>query len=235
MSIVMCSRVAQRSLLLSKGIATLKRFCKGLVSISTVSLIRTTTREEWRPAGGQPVGETLKYLENVCTTILREDGVPELLKDKEVTINSGLSGLWEVLDMDAEKEINRLVSLDFFWIFVDPLSLYHSKIQKVANRIGGCVDRNKWLNLFILDPIERTHDRSNLRSKLEADFASLYVPLVKPNLRASRKCLGGVDVWHPDDFERVFRETLRLRDDVHPFVRVSQSQERRLTTFGAGG
>jgi hypothetical protein len=169
------------------------------------------------------------------SAVLKEDGVPELLKDKHVILNSGLLGLWVVLDEEAKREIDRLVSLSFGWIFVDPLSLYHPKVQAAANRIAGCMGKNRWLNLFILDSVERIHDRSHLRSKLEADFASLYLPLVKPRFFGNLTSLGGVDVWHPDDFERVFRETVRLQGDARAPMQASQSPHRKLTTFGAGG
>jgi hypothetical protein len=189
-------------------------------------------REDWRPTGAQQTTAIFSQLEQMATDVLREDGVPEFLNRRQIVINSGLTELWNPLDPAVQLEINRLAKLDFVWVFVDPLSLYHSSVQAAANRIAGVRNRNRWSNLFIVDPIGGVHDRSCLRHKLEADFALLYRPMVKPQIQGSLRCLGGVDVWHADDFERVFRETIRLRSEASLTAQTRQSSERGLVTMG---
>jgi hypothetical protein len=191
-------------------------------------------RENWRPAGASAVKTFLAELETIVTGVLKEEGVPEPFRESHVTIKSGLAGLWNVLDAELKKEIDRIAKTEFCWVFIDPLSLYHPNVQTAANRIVGCRERNQWLNVFILDPIGRVHDRSNLRSKLEIDFPSLYLPIVRPKFQAGMSCLGGVDVWHSDDFERAFRETIRLRVQTRSPQRPAPGPQRGLTTFGAG-
>jgi hypothetical protein len=193
-----------------------------------------TAREDWRPAGGSPVRTFLAELEAIITGVLKEEGVPAPFRDSQVSIKSGLAGLWHLLDAEAMKEIDRIAKTEFCWVFIDPLSLYHTNVQTAANRVVGCRERNQWLNVFILDPIGRAHDRSNLRSKLEIDFPSLYLPMVRPKFLASTSCLGGVDVWHSDDFERAFRETIRLRVESRHAQKPAPGRQRGLTTFGAG-
>jgi len=193
------------------------------------------TREDWRPAGMQQVANIFNQLELMAAEVLNDDGVPEFLKGNQVIINRGLTELWNPLDDPVHAELDRLIKLDFIWVFVDPLSLYHPIIQVAANRIAGVIKKNRWLNLFIVDPIGGIHDRGCLREKLMDDFSSLYDPIVKPQIRGNRICLGGVDVWHAHDFERVFRETIRLRSESSLTTQGRQSAERGFATMGAGG
>jgi len=191
-------------------------------------------REDWRLAGKLRFATILGQLEQMVAGVFKEDGVPVSLKGKQVVINSGLTELWNLLDSAVHAEIDRLSKLDFIWVFVDPLSLYHPIVQSAANRIAGVRNRNRWLNLFIVDPIGGVYDRSSLRAKLKADFPSLYHPMVKPEIQGNLNFLGGVDVWHTDDFERVFRETIRLRSQMSSTTQMKQSPQRGFTTIGAG-
>jgi len=192
-------------------------------------------REDWHLTPALPIRTLLAELEPALTTVLRENGVPQPFSGNEVLIQiqSGLTGLWDALDPEVRKEADRLANLDFLWVFVDPLSLYHSKVEKVAHRLIGCRERNPWVNLFILDPIGRLHDRSDLRQKLVTDFSPLYSPLVKPKFPDGSRCLGGVDLWHADDFERAFRETVRLRGLSRREQQPRRGPHRAWTSFGA--
>lgn len=178
-------------------------------------------RNVWRPAGGATIKAVISTLELTLAQILTETGVPKRFENSNIVTSIEPIGLWSSDDQTVKEEIIRLKGLDFCWIFIDPLSLYHQNVQKVATRIGTCAGQNKWLNIFLIDPIGRILDRTDLRTKLQNDFSNVYERIVKPRLLDSASCLGGVDVWHADDFERVFRETMRL----HRLINTKQEQE----------
>jgi hypothetical protein len=217
-----------------KGDLNLDTVLKSLgLSFDEVVTWYGAAREDWHPVRAPSIRKFLAELEPVLTKVLQENGVPEPLSGNEVMIQvqSGLKGLWDALDPEATKEVDRLANLDFLWVFIDPLSLYHSKVEKTAHRLVVCRERNPWLNLFILDPIGRLRDRSDLRQKLVTDFFPLYSPLVKPRFLDASGCLGGIDLWHVDDFERAFRETVRLRGLSRREPR--EGPHRGWTAFGA--
>ncbi|MBS0154166.1 MAG: toll/interleukin-1 receptor domain-containing protein [Nitrospira sp.] len=189
-------------------------------------------RSDWRPAGGPTIEETLSNLENPLAQVFREDGVPERFQGCEQLVTLiETKGLWELDDAKVKEEIDCLAGLDLYWIIIDPLSLYHPRVQQVATRIGACAECNHWMNIFLIDPVGRILDRSSLRTKLENDFAYIYRRLVKPKLRGNLFCLGGVDLWHPDDFERVFRETIRLQHRGKARQDNERVPERAFTTL----
>jgi hypothetical protein len=41
-------------------------------------------------------------------------------------------------------------------------------------------------------------------------------------------------MWHPHDFEKVFRETVRLHSEVTTGQEKAKTPETNLTTFGGG-
>jgi len=181
------------------------------LSYSDVAKWYGVRREDWRPAGGKSIKEILFSLEKQLANVLKEDSVPEIYKNSKITIKSDLLGLWKSLNSDVQAEINRLSNLDFCWVFIDQLSLYNPKIHEAAHRIETLIATNNWINVFILDPVFNIHNRTILRSKLSLDCSTLYHALTKPQLSKNSTCLGAVDVWHSDDFEKIFRETIRRK------------------------
>lgn len=189
-------------------------------------------RTDWKPGGGTSIKQIISDLAVSLNPVLKEIGAPERFRNCQITTEVVTTGLWAELDSEIPEEINRLARLDFCWIIIDPLSLYHDYVQKVARRIGPCADRNQCLNIFLIDPVGRILDRTNLRTKFQNDFSDIYKRLVKPQLLDNLSCLGGVDVWHADDFERTFRETIRLHRQAITNQNHEKSQKGALAHFG---
>jgi hypothetical protein len=192
------------------------------------------SREEWRPAGGNPLRKLLLKLEKILTKVLAEAGVPASYRNKKIIMKTSMEGLWAKDDAEAKKEVERLNRIDFAWFFIDPLSLYHPFVYRMAQRVGGCLKKNPWLNIFLLDPIGHMHNRSCLRDKLQMECSELYHPLIRPGFDATPTCLGALDVWHLDDFERVFRQTVRRRRENGLISGKTRSSRSAYTNLGGG-
>lgn len=167
------------------------------------------SREEWKPAGGRPLNGVISDLEKTLTQVLTEPGVPDHYRNKKLMTKTAASGLWAPDDDIVSKEVERMQQVEFGWFFIDPLSLYHQHCYRVAQRIAKCLSENSGLNVFLIDPVGNLRDRSSLRKKLQLDCSDLYRRLLRPNFDATPQYLGAIDAWHKDDFEKVFRETVR--------------------------
>jgi hypothetical protein len=192
------------------------------------------TREQWRPAGGRQVSELLNDLENIEKKVFAESGVPEHFLNKQIFLRTGLNGLWAPNDDDVGKEIARLHKQTFGWFLVDPLSIYHPLVYRVAQHAASCIRDNPLLNVFIIDPTGYLRDKSVIRDKLRLDCREIYELLLKPRIDGNSTFLGTIDAWHVDDFERVFRETVRYYRNTVALQSKQRSPQSAYTNLGGG-
>lgn len=189
-------------------------------------------REEWKPAGGKPINQTILGLERELTVSLSYAGVPDCFKNKNIFVRMDSDGLWSTMDTQAQQEVERLCKVDYAWFFIDPLSLYHRDILQVARRIGPCIIRNNSrTNVFLIDPTGGLRNRTTLRDKLQMDFGEIYNLLFLPRFDSLPSYFGAIDAWHPHDFERVFRQTIRYYRENLPEPTASKSLKSGFTNF----
>lgn len=188
-------------------------------------------REGWKPAGGKPITQTIHELETKLTKSLSSAGVPDLFRNKNIFVRMDSEDLWSPMDTQAQQEVERLCKVDYAWFFIDPLSLYHKDLLQVARRIGPCIRNNSRTNVFLINPTGHLRNRTTLREKLQLDFGEIYNLLFLPSFDSIPSYFGAIDAWHPHDFERVFRQTIRYYRENLPEPTASKSLKSGFTNF----
>ena len=192
-------------------------------------------RESWRPLGGdKTIWQIITKLEVDLGKVLGHDYAPDCVHNKTIKTHIKNQGLWSGDFQEQFDEKSRLRGFNFCWVFVDLFSVLHiDNIKDVAHLVESCLESNRFLNVFIYDVLKNAQDRETIRKQLSLKLSNLYDHLMKPGFQRGTEGYGVIDIWHPDDFERVFRETLRQHNQ--DTLNTKQSEPKNFTQWGPGG